>query len=131
MYYTYVLRSTKDRKFYTGFTTDVSKRLEEHNTGKVESTRLRIPFELLYYEAFLGFKIYRKHRLLKGVCLNRYLRKYREKKKQLAKGDINEKAMQHSVTSWQNHIAHGDTYGLKNFLTDKYQISFREEAKHE
>lgn len=80
---------------------------------------------------FLGFKIYRKHRLLKGVCLNRYMRKYQDKKKQFAKGEIDENALQHSVTSWQNHISHGDTYRLKKSLAYKYQMSFREEATHE
>ena len=28
-----------------------SKRFEDHNKGKVESTKLRTPFELIYYEA--------------------------------------------------------------------------------
>ena len=31
----------------------MSRRVEEHNRGKVNSTRLRTPFELVYYEACL------------------------------------------------------------------------------
>ena len=51
MYYTYVLRSTKDRKLYTGFTNDLRKRFKEHNEGKSRYTKSRGPFELIYYEA--------------------------------------------------------------------------------
>jgi len=53
MYYTYVLQSTKDTAFYTGFTQDLKLRFEQHNKGFVESTRDRRPFELIYYEACL------------------------------------------------------------------------------
>ena len=51
MYYTYVLRSEKDNRLYTGSTNDLRKRLNEHNSGKVSSTKNRGPFELIYYEA--------------------------------------------------------------------------------
>ncbi|MDP3685036.1 MAG: GIY-YIG nuclease family protein, partial [Ignavibacteria bacterium] len=51
MYYVYVLKSLKDGNFYKGYTKDLKKRFEDHNKGKVESTKLRTPFELIYYEA--------------------------------------------------------------------------------
>jgi len=51
MYYVYVLKSKKDGQFYVGYTADLRKRLDLHNKGKVESTRYRRPFELVYYEA--------------------------------------------------------------------------------
>ncbi len=50
MYYVYVLQSKKDNLFYTGFTTDIEKRLLEHNQEVQESTRNRIPFEVIYFE---------------------------------------------------------------------------------
>jgi putative endonuclease len=50
-YYTYVLKSLKDSNFYIGFTKDLVKRFNEHNSGKVNSTKYRLPFELVYYEA--------------------------------------------------------------------------------
>ena len=49
-YYVYVLRSKLDDKFYTGFTSDLDKRLDEHNSGNISSTKNRIPFEIVYYE---------------------------------------------------------------------------------
>ena len=51
MYYTYVLRSLKDKKFYTGFTANLKLRFEEHHRGRVSSTIDRRPFVLVYYEA--------------------------------------------------------------------------------
>ncbi len=53
MHYVYVLRSKKDGNLYIGCTRDLRNRFTLHNNGKVESTRQRFPFELLYYEAFL------------------------------------------------------------------------------
>lgn len=53
MYYTYVLQSQKDGKFYTGFTQNLKLRFKQHNNGKVESTKDRRPLKLLYYEACL------------------------------------------------------------------------------
>ena len=38
MYYVYVLQSKKDDKFYTGFTTDLGRRIDEHNKGQQIST---------------------------------------------------------------------------------------------
>jgi len=52
MFYVYVLKSLKDRKGYIGSTTDLKRRLAEHNAGKVTSTKFRAPFVLIYYEAY-------------------------------------------------------------------------------
>jgi putative endonuclease len=53
MYYTCVLQSEKDREFYVGYTRDLKQRLEQHMKGHVESTRERVPVQLIYYEACL------------------------------------------------------------------------------
>nr|WP_299384766.1 GIY-YIG nuclease family protein [Allomuricauda sp.] len=47
----YILRCS-DGKFYTGFTGNLSRRLLEHNNGKVKSTKQRLPFELTTYVVF-------------------------------------------------------------------------------
>lgn len=51
MYYTYILKSEKDDKFYVGFTKDLKQRFEQHQKGLVDSTKERRPFKLIYYEA--------------------------------------------------------------------------------
>jgi len=52
MYYFYILRSGKDSKHYIGLTTNLDRRVKDHNAGKVSSTRDRKPFELVYFEKF-------------------------------------------------------------------------------
>jgi putative endonuclease len=54
MYYTYVLLSEKDSNFYTGYTKNLKKRIEEHSNGFVSSTKNRRPMRLIYYEACLN-----------------------------------------------------------------------------
>lgn len=54
MFYTYVLQSKKDNKFYTGFTKNLKLRFEQHQNGLVKSTKNRKPFKLIYYEACLN-----------------------------------------------------------------------------
>ncbi|MBU0712579.1 GIY-YIG nuclease family protein [bacterium] len=55
-YYTYVLLSKNDGNFYTGYSSDLKQRFEEHRKGKVDSTKERRPLELIYYEACLSPK---------------------------------------------------------------------------
>jgi len=51
MYYTYIIRSRKDKRFYTGCASDLRKRFDEHERNINFSTKGRGPFELIYYEA--------------------------------------------------------------------------------
>lgn len=53
MFYTYVLKSKKDSKLYTGYTKDLRKRFNEHSEGKSVYTKGRGPFAIIYYEACL------------------------------------------------------------------------------
>ena len=53
MYYTYVLKSQKDKKLYIGYSDNLKQRLQSHEKGEVASTKNRRPFVLIYYEAFL------------------------------------------------------------------------------
>ncbi|HDM78388.1 MAG TPA: GIY-YIG nuclease family protein [Deltaproteobacteria bacterium] len=54
MYYTYILHSEKDDRFYVGFTRDLKLRFEQHSNGQVGSTRDRRPSKLIYYESCLS-----------------------------------------------------------------------------
>jgi putative endonuclease len=54
MFYTYVLLSELDKKFYTGYTKDLKLRFEEHKRGNVESTKDRRPLKLVYYESCIN-----------------------------------------------------------------------------
>ena len=54
MFYVYILQSLTDKKLYTGYTSNLQNRIEEHNNGKTISTRYRRPFKLIFYEAYLN-----------------------------------------------------------------------------
>ncbi|MDO8573083.1 MAG: GIY-YIG nuclease family protein [bacterium] len=51
MYYIYILKSKKNKRWYTGSTNNLRKRFKEHNNGKSSWTKKGIPWELIYYEA--------------------------------------------------------------------------------
>ena len=52
MFYVYILQSLKDKKLYIGYSSNLKRRLQEHKTGSSFSTKSRLPFELICYEAF-------------------------------------------------------------------------------
>ncbi len=54
MFYNYILQSQKDKKWYTGYASDLRKRFNEHNSNKSGYTKGRGPFVLIYYEACLN-----------------------------------------------------------------------------
>lgn len=52
MHFVYMVRCTDDT-LYTGYTTDLERRIEEHNDGAgAKYTRGRTPVELVHAEAF-------------------------------------------------------------------------------
>lgn len=65
MYHVYVLECA-DGTFYTGFTTDVERRVAEHNAGEgAKYTRGRTPVELRHVESFesRGAALSREHEI--------------------------------------------------------------------
>ena len=52
MFYVYILRMNNGQ-LYTGFTSDLKRRIKDHEYGKVKSTNLRRPLQLIHYEAYL------------------------------------------------------------------------------
>lgn len=54
MYYVYVIKN-EIKELYYGYTSDLRKRLVEHNAGNTFSTRCH-SWKLIYYEAYLSKK---------------------------------------------------------------------------
>jgi len=52
MFYIYVLWSEKLRKRYVGYTSDISKRMHEHNNGNSKFTKGGVPWKLVHREEF-------------------------------------------------------------------------------
>lgn len=75
-YIVYILESLKDKKRYIGFTTNLAKRIKEHNLGKVFSTNFRKPFKLIYAELCLDYQdAKRREKYLKTTGGRRFLAK--------------------------------------------------------
>ena len=52
MYYVYIIKSSKTGDIYIGSTDNLKRRITEHNEGKSYSTKLNIPWYIVYYEAY-------------------------------------------------------------------------------
>ncbi|MBX4190181.1 GIY-YIG nuclease family protein [Candidatus Parcubacteria bacterium] len=55
MFYVYVLQM-QNQTLYIGFTSDLKKRLQEHNKGQSIYTKKFLPARLIYYECYLSDK---------------------------------------------------------------------------
>ena len=62
-FYVYILQSLTDGKYYIGYTSNLNRRLKEHERGVNFSTKFRLPFRLIYF----------------GGCVNEADAKRREK----------------------------------------------------
>jgi putative endonuclease len=51
MHYVYILRSTGKEWYYVGYTTQLKSRFQDHNDGKVRSTKDHRPLKMASYIA--------------------------------------------------------------------------------
>jgi putative endonuclease len=66
MWNVYIIKSKAKKWYYVGSTNRLLERLNEHNKGKVKSTRHYLPFEIVFTKEFDLEKEARKYeRLLK------------------------------------------------------------------
>lgn len=79
MFYVYVLKSKRDNKAYIGYSSDLRRRLKEHNQGFSKATEKRRPFILVYYEAYHAKSDARRRELK----LKKFKNSYKELKKRL------------------------------------------------
>jgi len=66
MWYVYILKSQKDNDLYIGSTNDLQRRVSQHNSAEVNSTKHRVPFTL---EAYIAVK-----NKIKAIELEQYLK---------------------------------------------------------
>lgn len=79
MHYVYVLRSEVDQKLYIGVSSDLRRRLEEHNFKQNRSTKSRAPFKLVYYEAYAA----KQDAIMRERKLKQFKNSYTELKKRM------------------------------------------------
>ena len=67
MYYVYILQSKLDQSRYIGVTTDLRRRLQEHNAGSAIYSNKKRPYQIVWYCAFVDKKkAYEFERYLKS-----------------------------------------------------------------
>ena len=70
----YILYSKKLDKFYIGSTTDMVRRLADHNRGKEKFTSTGLPWIIVYKEEFEDIKLARKRELqIKKMKSRKYI----------------------------------------------------------
>ncbi len=68
IYYAYILKSSKDNRYYYGSCEDLNKRLAKHNSGKVKATKNRKPLICHYTEQFSSrSEAYRREHFFKSI----------------------------------------------------------------
>jgi len=83
MHYVYILKCSDDT-YYTGWTTDLNRRLLVHQDKKgAKYTKARIPVELVYFETFNT----KSEALKREIAIKKLTR---EKKILLIKGELDE-----------------------------------------
>jgi putative endonuclease len=66
----------KDLNFYVGYTNNLVNRIEDHNKGKVPSTKNRVPLKLIYWEGCLSqHDATRREKYLKTAWGKRFIKK--------------------------------------------------------
>jgi putative endonuclease len=58
--YVYIIRSEKNKSFYVGSTTDLGRRIKEHNRGKNKYTKKFLPWDLVFSQKFNSLPVARK-----------------------------------------------------------------------
>ncbi|MDP2638608.1 MAG: GIY-YIG nuclease family protein [Candidatus Azambacteria bacterium] len=62
-YYLYIIKSLAIKRFYIGITSNLEKRIKEHNAGKTKSAKPYIPWALVYKEIFPNKTLARKREI--------------------------------------------------------------------
>jgi putative endonuclease len=75
MYNVYILKSSKYRKTYVGYSNDINRRLKEHNSGKVSYTKKYKPWKIICLETYKSLTEARqRERYLKSGAGRRWMK---------------------------------------------------------
>lgn len=74
MCWTYILKNETTNRFYIGSTNDLNRRLKQHQSGKVRTTRILQTYTLVYKEQYNTLEEARlREKKLKSYKSKRYL----------------------------------------------------------
>jgi len=80
MAFVYILKSLSKKITYVGSTTDLERRLSEHNGGKCKFTKKYLPWIIFYKEEFTDLsKARERERYLKSCAGRKFIKNLFEK----------------------------------------------------
>ena len=75
-YYVYIIRSKVDGTLYKGYTSDLDRRIREHNSGKTNYTSRKVPWELVYSEEYEVLEdALKREKYFKSAAGRRFIKK--------------------------------------------------------
>ena len=63
-YCVYVLFSEKDYMLYTGYTSDLNKRMQQHHNGESPNTSNRLPIKLIFCDYYYFKKMQHEEKII-------------------------------------------------------------------
>ena len=77
MFYTYILKSERSSTYYYGHTANLTKRLAQHNAGKVRYTKSKTPWKVVYTETYASkSEAYRRELFFKSIEGYKFLKEH-------------------------------------------------------
>jgi len=81
VYFVYILQSDLDDSYYIGYTSDLERRLIDHNDGRSRYTSKKVPWKLVYTESYNSkSEALKRERFLKKQRNREFYRKLIETK---------------------------------------------------
>ncbi len=75
MFSVYAIKSLEKKYIYVGLTSNVKKRINQHNKGKERTTKPYLPFKVIYQETFkTRIEARKKEKYLKSGIGKEYLK---------------------------------------------------------
>jgi len=76
MFYCYLLESIRDKSWYIGYSENLKNRFRSHNKGENKTTKNKLPWKLIYYEAYENsLDAKKRERFLKSGSGRKFLKK--------------------------------------------------------
>lgn len=76
IYKVYILESEQNNKYYIGVTSDLERRIKEHNSGYSKSTCAYRPWKIVRTEKFTNiYEAYNREKYLKSLKKRSYIEK--------------------------------------------------------
>jgi len=87
MYYLYILNNPVNDRYYIGSTNNLTRRLQQHISGKTRTTRVLKTYSLVYTEKFkTEFEARQREKKLKSYKSKKYIKWLISRKKQVHSG---------------------------------------------